>query len=472
MTILFEHQKIPYENTFLDSTEERNDFKKTLQFLWETRKMYGLAAPYFDYSPSESRQQFFSFYDSGFAADKYIGTIKFADETIHVLPKFLKGAQGSLTEDQLLSMAGRNLLWWLSKCTKIKFPKSFTEWSTQSFDFLDTLIFLFASLTRDDLIYNKHQSYVEKEESLSVLRGRIDFTAYAVNYFTGKSHVLPCVYDTLEIDNLYNQIVKYTSRLLYQITDNDEIKKLLMEITWILDDVSDSVVTARDCDRVIVSPLNENMSVILDYCKIFLGGMSLRHDDSEIEVFSLLLPAEDLFEDFVGGFVKERFENRPEILSINFQSDSNGRQVSLATEKNIMDNHKKRNVFRLKPDIFISGIQNSIILDTKYKSVYTRKEALEEDRLKSGVSVQDIYQMLAYMVKLNVNTCHLLYPSLYGRNTKALNYYEIIDFEGLKNSKVYYHRISSLITDIERELTEVFKEANDRLFKELESIIL
>ena len=95
---------------------------------------------------------------------------------------------------------------------------------------------------------------MKKEESIGTLRGRIDFSKYATNYYTGNAHVLPCVYDSLEINNLYNQVIKHTSKLLLQHTDNEEIKKYLQEITWILDDVDDVFLTALDCERVVVSP--------------------------------------------------------------------------------------------------------------------------------------------------------------------------------------------------------------------------
>ena len=67
------------------------------------------------------------------------------------------------------------------------------------------------------------------------------------------------------------------------------------------------------------------------------------------------------------------------------------------------------NSFRLKPDIYISKHSEDIILDSKYKVIYTKEEASDTDRKKSGVSISDVYQMLAYTVKLNVNICHLLY---------------------------------------------------------------
>ena len=58
--------------------------------------------------------------------------------------------------------------------------------------------------------------------------------------------------------------------------NSDKIKKILQEVIWILDDVEDVFLTVMDCEKVVVSPLNENMKTILDYCKMFLGGMSIK----------------------------------------------------------------------------------------------------------------------------------------------------------------------------------------------------
>ena len=286
MSVFFEYQKKDYKGSFLESKEERATFKSVLNKLWTERKQFGLTSVYFDDDSKQTEQQFFSFHDTYIKAGNYIGSIKYGDNTVQIIPKTLENGVKKYTESELVEISNKNLLWWLSRCSKINFPKTFSSWDTRTFSFLDILIHLYANLTRDDLTYNKHQSYIEKEESIGTLRGRIDFSKYATNYYTGNAHVLPCVYDSLEINNLYNQIIKHTSKLLLQNTDNEEIKKYLQEITWILDDVDDVFLTALDCERVVVSPLNDNMKIILDYCKMFLSGMSIKIDDNDLEIFT------------------------------------------------------------------------------------------------------------------------------------------------------------------------------------------
>ena len=470
MEVFFEYQKKNYKGSFLEKKEERDTFKSVLNKLWAERKQFGLTSVYFDDDKTKTEQQFFSFYDTYIKAGKYIGTIKYGDNTIQIIPKTLENGLNQYSETKILDISNKNLLWWLSRCSKIKFPKTFSSWDTRDFSFLDILIHLFAALTRDDLIYNKHKSYIEKEESIGTLRGRIDFAKYATNYYTGNAHVLPCVYDSLEIDNLYNQVIKFTSKLLLQNTDNQDIKKVLHEIIWILDDVEDVFLTALDCERVVVSPLNDNMKTVLDYRKMFLSGMSIKAEDSDLEIFTFLIPAEKLFEDFLFGFIKDEFQYSSGIKDILSQGDQNGKQRPLAVEKD--ETGKVLNYsFRLKPDIYISKDAGDIILDTKYKVIYTKEEALEVDRKKSGVSISDIYQMLAYTVKLNVKTCHLLYPGTLGIENTLGTHYEIAHNNGNDVSKVFYRRMPTLIENEKGELSEIIEGKEQQLFNHLKDII-
>ena len=469
MNIFFEYEKKHYNGSFLESDVERESFKKVLNSIWKERNQFGLASVYFE-DEDHTEQQFFSFYDTYVQAGKYIGCIKYGNNVIHMMPKTLENGKGKYSTSQLLEMSNKNLLWWLSRCSKINFPKTFSGWNTRNFSFLDILIHLFATLTRDDLIYNKHQSYVEKEESIGTLRGRIDFSKFASNYFTGNAHILPCIYDSLEIDNLFNQIIKFTSRLLLQNTDNDELKKTLWEIIWILDDVEDVFINASDCDRVIVSPLNDNMKIIKDYCRMFLSGMSIKSNENDLEIFTFLIPTEKLFEDFLFGFIKDRFQFNPNIRGIQKQTDAAGNQIPLALEKDEFGNLMRKS-FRLKPDIYVSMESKDIILDSKYKTIYSKEEAVENNRNKNGVSVSDIYQMLAYTVKLEVNDCHLIYPEIIGINDKLSTYYEIKHNNEKVISKVYYHRISSLIDNNSDELTEVIAVKEEQLLSQINSIL-
>lgn len=482
MELFFEYQNKHYSKLlFLKESRARQRFKSVLKLLWNERTKYGLNT-YFneDENSDNPEQQFFTFFDNKLQAGKYVGVIKYDNKAIQILPKIFEKCN---IEDKIIvqQAANAHLLWWLSWCTKIHFPKSRTSWNPIKFDFLDILIFLFASLTKDDLIFNKHQAYQEKEESIGTVRGRIDFQKYAVNYFTGNAQIIPCIYDSLEIDNLYNRIIKYISKLLLRKTENEENKRLLQEIVWVLDEVEDIQVNVKDCDKVIISPLNYNMRIIMDYCKMFLAGMTIYSTEDELEIFAFLIPMEKLFEDFIFGFIKQKFEYRKGVNSVNEQGGIFGQSKSLA-KKYILGNTdpaKFSSVIFLKPDVYIERETSDIIIDTKYKRIYTLVETKAGVGKKSGPSRDDIYQMLGYAIRFNIKNIHLIYPDKMDTQGNINELYEITDEIAASNNlvKIQYHRVPIIIRDLEKitkkefQLKELFEEQEKLLFKALEPII-
>ena len=110
--------------------------------------------------------------------------------------------------------------------------------------------------------------------------------------------------------------------------------------------------------------------------------------------------------------------------------------------------------------------------DSKYKVIYTKEEASETDRKKSGVSISDVYQMLAYTVKLNVNICYLIYPDTIGVKNKLGTYYEIKHHEDSGVSKIFYHRLPTLIENEHGELTEIIEAKELELYNHLKKDII
>jgi len=211
------------------------------------------------------------------------------------------------------------------------------------------------------------------------------------------------------------------------------------------------------------------MQTIVNYCKMFLSGMSVKSEKEDLEIFAFLIPTEKIFEDFLFGFIKDEFGNKTGIINILSQGNKFGEQKPLA--EHIYNDGSVTMSFRLKPDIYIHKTDKDLILDSKYKVIYSKEEAYENDRSKSGVSISDVYQMLAYTVKLDVKTCHLLYPPSLNTEIPLSGYYEIKYHNNLDRSKIYYHRLSTVITDTKSNLKELTKKQEDKLKGELKNII-
>ncbi|HQP76119.1 MAG TPA: hypothetical protein PL069_01860 [Saprospiraceae bacterium] len=475
--LFYEHEKIPYDSIRLFAKpSSRERLKAVLSKLWYERNRYGLPETIGEeYGPEIPEQQFFTFYDTYAKAGNYVGVIRYDDITIQILPKIFESSHQR--KDETVRSVNAHLIWWLSYGGKIKLPKSRTYWDTYELDLPDILIFLFASLTKEDLIFNKHQTYVESEESLNVVRGRIDFKKYLTNYVTANPHIIPCIYSSLEIDNPFNRIVKYTARMLHSHTENKEIRRLLEEIDWILDDVSLMPASVNDCNKVKISNLNDTMQVIIDYCRLFISGLTLKSSEDDLDIFAFLIPMEDLFEDFIFGFIKERFEYQNNVLSIVGQSGNKENQTQwLATERTKKD---VRYVFPIRPDIYVNRTNGDLILDTKYKKIYSKEEAKELGRLKSGASIDDIYQMIGYAIKYKVSKIHLLFPDKLDTYDNLSSEYIIKDnlceIDG--EITIQYHRLPiinknfELFNNPEDEIKSVFETQAVKMDEVIEQIL-
>ena len=79
--------------------------------------------------------------------------------------------------------------------------------------------------------------------------------------------------------------------------------------------------------------------------------------------------------------------------------------------------------------------------------------------------------MLAYTVKLDVKTCHLLYPPSMDTDNTLGGYYEIKHQSGEGYSRVYYHRLPTMILNPEDDLKELINKQEEKLKIELLNII-
>jgi len=363
------------------------DFVNYLSGVWQNRNRYIETTE--DVSEEEEQEQkiqkqrFFDFtYDGKISARNYVGVVQYEGLRIEVYPKIFKdGSQDDMHKRQI------NLLYWLSYCKKIKFPFSFADVSKFKFDdYLELLIYVFANYTEQVISNQPFQAYQEVEEETTFLKGRLSFDNYTKhNLITGQWQKFYCSHEPFVYDNLFNQIIKYVTLRLSNISQNFLNKEKLNEILFLLHDVSDVRCTADDCEKVKLNPLYEDHKYTLELCKLYLSNQVIDMDSDDSKNFCFLIPMEYIFEDFIAGFISDKWQS----LKIKSQSTS-----YLATV-----NDSK--VFQIKNDIYI---EKELIIDTKYKIRHPN------DTIKSGVNQNDLYQMISYAIARNCNKVLLLYP--------------------------------------------------------------
>lgn len=327
-------------------------------------------------------------------SNKYVGVIHYQGAKINLLPKIFFDSNKNYTVDteeeiNEINQIHNHILWWLSYCRKIKFPNYQASLGSAKSDFFEVLIYLFSKYTRELLNSSIYQQYEEVNRELSFIKGRLNINKYlSENLSKGKWHKLNCTYDAFVFDNEFNRIIKYVTTLLFNATSNQDNKKNLREILFILDEVSDERATAEQCSRISFNPMFAEFETVRDYCQLFLTNCVSFDYKNDLKLFAFLLPMEYVFEDFIFGFIDKELEN---VTAKAQRSDT------------YLDEDK---AFNLKPDLWLKTDQKSLIADTKYKIVYS-----DEKDPKKGISQNDLYQMLAYAVRFEVNEIILFYPN-------------------------------------------------------------
>lgn len=445
-----------YQNKADFPDEHFENLEMFLDDIWNKREK---SSYYNEDENREEVQHFLQFLHKSnqLKSNKYVGVIHFEDQTINLLPKiFHEAAKEASLHD--VKAINAHVLWWLSYCRKLKFPNYQTGLSNEQADFFEILIYLFSKYTKELLSSSIYQKYVEVENELSFVKGRIDFDSYITNNISrGRNHKVSCVYDSFEMDNNFNQCIKQVTKLLLSATKDNQNKRNLYDILFLLDEVSDAVISADECKKILFNPLFTSFETVRDYCVLFLENSVSFNYKNSLKLFAFLLPMEYVFEDFLFGFIDR------EIEGVNPKGQATG---------TYLDESK---TFGLKPDLILDLGHKKIIADTKYKMVYA-----DANDNKKGISQPDLYQMLAYAVRFNITDIKLFYPKtiLSNGDTKhnsiiikdVLAEDTLINIEAYKLSIIDKNITSESLNNCKR-LFDNFEDLRSKLKEELEEIL-
>jgi len=380
-------QRINYE---FGAPFEINDREKLEDYLCEIAKKHQIDKdPAFDGLTWRKRQHFLSFDGNQARGRNYIGFIQGEGEHIEIYPKVFKDA--NLDKSAIL----KHLFYWFDYCRKWKFP--FSEVNLSQLDDVELpelIINLIGSKILEVISSAPISLYEEVKEALLMPKGSINFNRYINSSLAnGNFHVLECDHEPLQYDNRLNRAIKYVSRLLLAKTKFSQTRYKLENIIFILDEVEDCPCTADTLERIHINPFFSDYQTIIGLCKMVLEQQLYNHQQDEKSHWSLLLPMEYVFEDFLAGFLERHFSKDWEV---KYQKSD----LYLA----------EQDVFQMQHDIYLTLKNNrniSILIDAKYK---LRGKHFKTDS-KKGISQSDMYQMTAYAYRRGCQNVLLLYPN-------------------------------------------------------------
>lgn len=279
----------------------------------------------------------------------------------------------------------RNLLWMLATVEDllgIDFQRLEQRVDLDEFDqILEIIADAFAGMVERRLDLGLYRNYVEEEDNLPTVRGRI-LVAPDVHRNAVLRHRTYCRYTTYSWDLPENQVIRQVSRMLSGWGFSPRLTGRFVALDHQMDEVSPSRLTAGDVDRFSYNRQSQDYQPIHRYCRFFLNGASLDEEAGEEAFDGFLWNMNKLFETFITKKLGAR-------LQPPFRLDD---QVP----EHLDDAHS----VAIRPDLVLSRHGATVLIgDTKYKK-------LDDDEHKHA----DLYQMLAYCTALGVNAGVLVYP--------------------------------------------------------------
>lgn len=367
---------------------DRNALSAYLQKVWV--QQCGKSEP--DEQPEgfqDSRFQGFLSFDGNRArARNFIGFIQGDGEHIEIYPKVFKDS--GVASDSIL----KHMFFWFDYCRKWKFPCTDVNLDTlQDVQLPELMINLIASQLLDTVSTSPLSLYEEVAESLLVPKGKINFGRYIDNNFSkGNFQYLECDYEPLVFDNKLNRAIKYVARLLSHKAKFSETHRKLDELVFLLHEVEDCPCTAQSLEGISLNAFFVDYHNVISLCKMVIESQVYGNNYDTRSHWSMLLPMEYVFEDFMAGFLEKHLSADWEV---KYQK----------SEMNLTD----QSAFRMQHDIFLTSKRfpsRQIIVDTKYKL----RGDFKPDN-KRGISQSDMYQMASYALRRGCTEVLLLYPN-------------------------------------------------------------
>jgi 5-methylcytosine-specific restriction enzyme subunit McrC len=322
-----------------------------------------------------------------------VGILATKDCSLEILPK-IDVAPGESNNRQNAAIRKR-LIHMLAVALDLKIDLgAITELAWQRETLLEILIRIFCDKLTEAVRKGMPRRYVEHEEDLSALRGRLNiarqFTRHAVN-----PSRLACRFDDLSEDIALNRIMKAAVSHLSRMSRSLANQQRLRELAFVYAGVAEVPLSALRWGEVVIDRTNRRWQELLGMARLFLLNRYQTTTGGDGQGTALLFEMNALFEEYVGRLVSRALAGSD--LTVARQ----GGRLSC-----LMEEGTERGLFQTKPDILIrrAGVVTHVI-DTKWKRISPRI-----DDPKQGVSQSDVYQMMAYAQLYRAPRLTLLYP--------------------------------------------------------------
>ncbi|MBE6371633.1 MAG: 5-methylcytosine-specific restriction endonuclease system specificity protein McrC [Lentisphaerae bacterium] len=225
-----------------------------------------------------------------------------------------------------------------------------------------------------------HRTYLERQDVLPVMRGKINLPETIRNRIAHKN-VLTCNYDELSENNLFNQILKTTVRLLFKHGEVSAKNKIaLKKILPFFSDIDEIKPAAILWTRLGFQRSNQTYQLLLGICRLVFDGLLLTTTKGEHKLASFLSDEclHRLYEKFILAFYRKRYpllHAHPAQIPWILDPDDSRAMLPI-----------------MQTDITLSLNNKILIIDAKYYS-----QTLQHQYDSFSIHSHNLYQIFTYV---------------------------------------------------------------------------
>ncbi|PQD94402.1 5-methylcytosine-specific restriction endonuclease system specificity protein McrC [Pradoshia eiseniae] len=276
----------------------------------------------------------------------------------------------------------QNIYYMLSYAYQCLQQKQYEQIKTEPFDNIQDLFAAILAIgIAGQVKQGLHREYVDKEETLSSLRGKIDMSS-SIKLKLQRKAQLACQFDELSENIELNRILKTTSMLLIRSNEVKRENKLKLKKVLIyfghVDEIEPSFIR---WDQLRYHRNNQSYRMLMNICFLVLDGLLLTTEkgDQKLATFLDNQKMSRLFEKFVLEYYRKHYpELRARPSQISWEVDDDIREFLPA----------------MQTDIMLTYGEKTLIIDTKYYGQTMQTIAqFDSHTLRSN----NLYQIYTYV---------------------------------------------------------------------------
>lgn len=293
-----------------------------------------------------------------------------------------------MTKDKSIFI--KNIYYMLSYAFKILKQSNYDEVASEKFENAQDLFAAILSKgIAQQLKQGLYREYITKNETLSIMRGKLDLQETLQNRIQRKQK-LACEFDELSENNLFNQILKTTIHYLL-IDEGVEVerKSVLKKILVFFDGIELLEPSIIPWSRLYYQRNNKNYEMLMNVCYFVLDGMLRTTEKGEYKMESF---SDEHMARLYEKFILEYYNQHHTYLS----------EVKAGQVKWDLVGDNSESMIRFLPvmqtDIMLRLKDKILIIDAKYYG-----KTLQQQYDKYTLHSNNVYQIFTYVKNQDKN---------------------------------------------------------------------